>query len=217
MPTTTEKFLSLIQHIWFREIGTKLRTNMFKIFFDKLFVIFEKAGSKFDIISNNYLKMYDEIVEKEIKMANVSMKDSVLVIGCGPLPATSALVSLKTRANIVSVDNDSIAVKEASKYIKKLNLEKLIQIEHADGFNYSLEKFNLIFVLYGINDPKKILELIAKKMNKDARVVFRTTIDFQGKTLGETFNLSDHFIIKNCVRSESMGSVDSFLLLKKNL
>jgi precorrin-6B methylase 2 len=137
-------------------------------------------------------------------------------LGCGALPATSAIIAMKTKVKIVSIDNDPAAVREASKYFKNLNLEGRIQIELADGLCYPIEKFDVIFVLYGINDPKKMLEFIAEKMKSGARVIFRTTLDSHGNIL-ESVDLSKHFIVKNCVRSESMGSVDSFLLLKKNL
>ena len=85
----TERFFSLFIHIFYKQIGTKIRTDAFKFFFDIFFVVFEKIGFKFDVISNNYVKLYDDIVEKEIKMAKISSNDHILVIGCGSLPATS--------------------------------------------------------------------------------------------------------------------------------
>lgn len=211
-----EKLFSLVQHIIFRQIGTKVQASSLKKLMDRLFVIFEKIGHKFDIISFNYLKMHDEIVEKEIKMADISSGDHILVIGCGSLPATSVLLAMKTKAIIVSIDNDHRAIKEASWYIKNHNLENRINLEHADGLSYPLKKFDLIFVLYGVKQQKEILNYLANNMEDKTRVIIRSTTDVCNKILGENTDLSRTFMIKDSVRSESLGSIDSFLLLKKN-
>jgi len=211
-----EKFFSLTQYIIFRQIGTKLEVSSLKKLMDSLFVFFEKIGHKFDIISFNYLKMYDEMVEKEIKMADISPEDHILVIGCGPLPVTSVLLAIKTKAIIASIDNNHKAIKEALQYIKNHNLENRINLECADGLNYSVKKFDLIFVLYGVKQQKEILKYLANNVGNKIRVIIRSTTDICDKILGENTELSQFFVVKDSTRSGSLGAIDSFLLLKKN-
>jgi precorrin-6B methylase 2 len=212
----SEKFFSFTQHIIFRQIGTKLEVSSLKKLMDSLFIFFEKIGHKFDIISFNYLKMYGELVEKEIKMADISPEDHILVIGCGSLPATSIVLAMKTKAIIVSIDKDHRAIKEASQYIKNHNLENRISLECADGLNYPVKKFDLIFVLYGVKQQKDILKYLANNIGNETRVIIRLTSDICNKILGENTELSRFFGIKDSKRSKSLGSIDSFLLLKKN-
>lgn len=211
----TEGFFSLFIYIFYRQIGTKFRTDVFKFFWDIFFVVLEKIGFKFDVISSNYIKLYDDIVEKEICMAKISSKDRILVIGCGSLPATTALIAMKTKAEITTIDTDLKAAHEASYFFKNLNLERQITVEHADGLKYPISKFDVIFVLYGVQQQKEILTYLAENMQDTTKIIFRTVCDTQGRLSNKSIDVSRLFLVKDRVSSEYLGSVDSLLLLKK--
>jgi len=212
---TYGKLLSFIQHMFLQEIGPKFRPGTLKNVWDALFVIFEKLAHNFDFISIGYLNMYTEIVEKETKMANISSEDSILVMGCGSLPTTSVLISMKTGASIVAIDNDPKAVKEAIIHTKNYRFENKIKIKHADGLFYPVEKFDVIFVLYGVKKQKEIFKFLYDTMKDNARIIYRTATDIDGELTGEKIDLSNYFNVKNCIRSKSLGLVDSYLLMKK--
>jgi len=211
----TEGFFSLFIYIFYRQIGTKFRTDALKFFWDIFFVVLEKIGLKFDVISSNYIKLYDDIVEKEICMAKISSKDRILVIGCGSLPATTALIAMKTKAEITTIDTDLKAAHEASYFFKNLNLERQITVEHADGLKYPISKFDVIFVLYGVQQQKEILTYLAENMQDTTKIIFRTVCDTQGRLSNKSIDVSRLFLVKDHVSSEYLGSVDSLLLLKK--
>jgi len=211
----TEGFFSLFIYIFYRQIGTKFRTDALKFFWDIFFVVLEKIGFKFDVISSNYIKLYDDIVEKEICMAKISSKDRILVIGCGSLPATTALIAMKTKAEITTIDTDLKAAHEASYFFKNLNLECQITVEHADGLKYPISKFDVIFVLYGVQQQKEILNYLAENMQDKTKIIFRTVCDTQGRLSNKSLDVSRFFLVKDHVSSEYLGSVDSLLLLKK--
>jgi len=211
----TEGFFSLFIYIFYRQIGTKFRTDVLKFFWDIFFVVLEKIGFKFDVISSNYIKLYDDIVEKEICMAKISSKDRILVIGCGSLPATTALIAMKTKAEITTIDTDLKAAHEASYFFKNLNLERQITVEHADGLKYPISKFDVIFVLYGVQQQKEILNYLAENMQDTTKIIFRTVCDTQGRLSNKSIDVSRLFLVKDHVSSEYLGSVDSLLLLKK--
>jgi len=211
----TEGFFSLFITICYKQIGTKFRTDVFKFFWDIFFVVLEKIGLKFDVISSNYMKLYDDIVEKEVGMAKISSKDRILVIGCGSLPATTALIAMKTKAEITTIDTDLKAVHEASYFFKNFNLEHQITVEHADGLRYPINKFNVIFVLYGVQHQKEILTYLAENMQDKTKIVFRTVCDTQGRLSNKSIDVSRLFLVKDHVSSEYLGSVDSLFLLKK--
>lgn len=212
-----ERFFSFARWIFFEEFSPKFNAVPFKNFVDFAYVIFEKIAYRFDIISSNYLKMYEEIVEKEIKMANISSEDSILVIGCGSLPVTSTLIAMKTKARIVSIDTDHKAILNATKFIKHNNLENIIKLEHVDGLNYPVEKFDVIYISYGVKQQKEIMIYLANKMKKGARIIFRTVIDAQDETLRSPIDLSKWFLVKNSLKSETIIPAGSYLLLKKSL
>jgi hypothetical protein len=100
-------------------------------------------------------------------------------------------------------------------YINSHNLRQNLKIEYADGFNYPVEQFNVIIVLYGVRHPGEILCHIANQINHSTRVVYRTITNAYGEILDKTINISQYYYIKKQVHTETMGSFDSFLLMKK--
>lgn len=209
-------FFSFSSKIIFTEIGGKLRPGALKGFMDFAFSIFEKVAHNFKILSSNYLNLYEEIVENEIKLGDITSKDTVLVIGCGSLPSTAALIYKKTKASITGIDVDPKATKRAVAFLDNLHLKNKIKIDNADGLNYQLKNFDVILILYGVKKQKQIFEKLSKEMKKDARIILRCPSDTSDKIVEENIELDSYFIVKDNVTSRSLGTVDSFLLLKKD-
>jgi 2-polyprenyl-3-methyl-5-hydroxy-6-metoxy-1,4-benzoquinol methylase len=214
--TITDRFFSFAQQIFYKGISPKFRTGSLKTFMDSMYIFFEKFALHFDILSSYYLRLYDELVEKEVNMAKVTSDDLILVIGCGSLPATSLLIAMKTKAKIVSIDIDNEAIHNASWFIKHLNFEDRMKTENVDGLHYPVQRFDVIFVLYGVKQQKEILKYLSHNMKKNARVIYRTTDDVQKEILGGSLYLSTLFHVENRVRSEKLYSMESYLLLKKS-
>jgi precorrin-6B methylase 2 len=181
---------------------------------DLLFVLFEKTAQRFDFLISYYLDIYDEMLENEIKLSNITSKDSVLVIGGGSLPVTPLLIAMKTNANVVSIDIDQKAVVISSKFIDNLGLKDKIMLEHNDGLFYPIEKFDAIFVVYGVKKEKEILNYLSNNMSPTTRIIFRTTPNVLNNKKNQ-MDLSSIFEVKNHAQSESLGYVDSLLLCKK--
>jgi 2-polyprenyl-3-methyl-5-hydroxy-6-metoxy-1,4-benzoquinol methylase len=216
MPTILlERLLSSLQNLIFHQIGSKIRTNALKGIMDYVFILFEKIGCKFDIVSEIYLKLYREIVAKEIILAQITKDDRVLVIGSGSLPATPILLARDTGATVVSIDKDLQAVKEATQYLKSKKLDQMLKVECANGFTYPLERFTVIVVLYGVKQPAEMMRYLASRTNQTTRVVYRTITDAKGQIRDKTLELEQHFIIQKQIHTQSLGSFDSFLLMKK--
>lgn len=210
-----EQLFFFLQNLVFEQIGSKIRTNDLKSVMDFVFILFEKIGCKFGVISEIYLKLYEDIVTKEIALAQISQNDRVLIIGSGSLPATPILIVRNTQAQTVSIDKDSHAVKEATHYVNSRNLGQILKIECADGFIYPVEQFNVIIVLYGVKHPAEMLSRLADRIDQNTRVVYRTITDVQGRIRDKTLDISQYFVIKKQVHTETLGSFDSFLLMKK--
>jgi 2-polyprenyl-3-methyl-5-hydroxy-6-metoxy-1,4-benzoquinol methylase len=211
----SERFLSFSRFVFFDILSDKFNSAPFKNLMDYAYVIFEKIAYSFEIMSSNYLKLYDELIEKEIKMAHITDKSNILVIGCGALPVTPILIASKTNAGIVGIDYDLKAVKKAKSYIKKNFQSPKLNIEHADGLKYPFERFDVIFVLYGVKNQLQILKNISKNMKNQGLVVFRTTQDVLDKKYKGTTLLSDMFNIKDSLASDSIYTSYSYLLSKK--
>ncbi|MBN1280977.1 MAG: hypothetical protein JXA00_04945 [Candidatus Thermoplasmatota archaeon] len=211
-----ERLLSLLQTMVFQLIGNKIPTNALKHIMDLGFVLFEKVSCKFEVLSTLYLKMYSDIVRKEIALANITDGEHVLVIGSGALPATPVLIAQYSSAQrVISIDNDRYAVREASRYVQTHHLEQKLSIVYADGVNYPVEPFTVIFVLYGVKHPQEILTYLAGAVRDDTRIIFRAITDITGQLTDRSIRLSPLFTIQKKVHTETLGSFDSFLLVKK--
>ena len=205
-------FLSFVPYLMFKVIGPKLRPGSFKHMMDVCFIVFEKMAENFDVIASLYLEMYEEIVEKEIALAAISDSDRVLVIGCGSLPVTPLLLTMKTKAKIHAIDCDEKAVTDGLKFLTRKNLKNDITLEYADGSGFPAGNFDVIVVLYGVRNQEQVFHNLSKTMKPSARIVYRTMLDNDGKM---RIDVSSFFIMKNSTQSYSLGVLDSLLLVKK--
>ena len=209
------KFFSLSRIVVFEVIGAKLKPGSLKGLMDYLFVIFEKISRNFKFLSDLYLDLYEEIINNEIKIGDIKKNDSILVIGCGSLPATTVLLYKKTRANILAIDIDPKAVRKAKLFLKENHLDKKIMIENKDGLNCDFSIFDIIFVLYGVKKQRKIFEKISNDINDKTRVIFRTAKENEDKIEKVKIDLGNNFRISKKISTYSLGPIDSFLLAKK--
>jgi protein-L-isoaspartate O-methyltransferase len=209
-----ERKFSFLQTIVFKHLGRKFSTNKLKGIMDIAFILFEKVGCKFEVLSSMYLQMYQDIVAKELALVPLSKDDRVLVIGSGSLPATPVLIAQHTQAKIVSIDKDLVAVKQATMYVKTHHLDHQLSIHYAQGTEFPVEGFTVIFLLYGVKLPQPLLEYLADHINTNTRVILRTITDAQGNIKVSTIDLT-RFQVKERIHTASLGSFDSFLLLKK--
>jgi ubiquinone/menaquinone biosynthesis C-methylase UbiE len=209
-------FLSVIFFFFFGELPRLFKTGSLKAIMDFFYAIFEKVAVHYNFFYTNYINFYQELIEKEINLLNISSDDSVLIIGCGSIPVTSILISQNSNAkNIVSIDCDLQAVKNATHFIDTTNFNKNLKFEHANGLEYPVENFDIIFIVYGIKKQDTILKHISKNMKNTTRVIFRTTNDSLIQFLGGKQYLDKYFFVEQSLCSEKFNDTLSFLLKKK--
>jgi hypothetical protein len=209
----TERFLLFFQKLLFVIIGNKLRPGSLKNLVDIIFIISEKIGYNFDIISSNYIYLYSNVVNKEINLANISSRDRILVIGAGSIPSTSIILANNTKAQINSIDIDKKAVIKALLFIEKIGLQNRIHIEYSNGINYPIKNYNIIFILYGVKQKLELLQYLSNNIDDNMRIIYRETNINQNEN---NIKLSKLFKIENVVKTNSFGHMNSYLLLKKS-
>jgi len=127
MSKIINKILSYSRKIFFEKISPKFKKNSLKGIIDFSYVLFEKIA--FNIVSLNYLNLYTDLVQKEIKMAGITSSDSIIVIGCGALPSTTLIISMKTNAKIIAIDKDKKAINEAKIFLSNKNMNSKIEMQ----------------------------------------------------------------------------------------
>ena len=207
MKNILNKILSYSREIFYEKISPKYKKNQLKGILDFSYVLFEKIAIKFNIISLNYLDLYAELVKKEIKMTKITSKDSVLIIGCGTLPSTSLLISIETKAKIVAIDKDKKAIEGAKTFLSNIQMKDKIILKYADGLDYPLNDFNVIFILYGVKNLEKIIDHLYLKANSNSKIIVRTNNQINDK-------IFNRFKVVNRVESKYLGEVNSYFIKK---
>ena len=200
---------------YFSRIADHFRAGALKSFMDPVFVIIEKIAGKFEIFASYYLSMYDEMIDQEIELANVTSTDRILVIGCGSVPATSILLAKRTDAQIIALDHDDAAIQKAKELISWFQVEKNISPVFAEGMNYPLDDFSVIFISYGVKDPENILLYIQENCAPKTKIIYRTAVDIQQGASKGFIDLESLFIVRDSILSSSFSSVLSYLLIPK--
>ncbi len=214
MVNIVESIFSFAHHIFFKVITPHFKAKTFKPLMDVLYVYFEQIATHFDIINEYYIKLYDDIIKNEIKLAQINHTDYILVIGSGALPMTPILISKNTKAKIHTIDKDKKAVKNAQQYINRFHLSERITVSYDDACQLNMAAFDVIFVLYGIHGMEKVFSMITKTASSSVRVIYRIPPDALEQNSMESVCPSN-FIMPEKVITYSIGGVISLLLKKK--
>ena len=207
--------MSKIVRFVIQKIGIKFDAHKFKKFNDLGFIIIEKILIRFPKLHHLYFDFYDEMTENEISLANISKNDTILHIGCGPIPATSILLAKKSGAQVITIDNNPRSVKQAISCVLESGVANKVQIQHVEANRFPVDKFNVIILSQGIRLSKELLKHIYQSMKDDARVVVRTSSSPSGEFSQNNLFIRDIFKIDKMVAHKKNGLLVSILLFKK--
>jgi cyclopropane fatty-acyl-phospholipid synthase-like methyltransferase len=154
--------------------------------------------------------MRKPVFTKEINMAKITSKDKVLLVGAGILPTETYLIADITKASVVAIDNCKNAVKHAKKYIKKKGLDSLVTIEFADGANFPVKDFDVIFIAINVYPIDSIITNISKNAKNNTKVLCKSFKGDIPETL-KSLNLNHIFQI---IEKTKHPKTESYLLNK---
>ena len=118
-----------------------------------------------------YVPTPQPVVDKMLDMAKVTEKDKVFDLGCGD-GRVVATAAKKYGAKGVGVDIDPERIKDSLATLKKMDVEKLVEIRQGDALKVKDLEDATVVMLYMLDEFMGKLELIAKKrLPKGARIV----------------------------------------------
>ena len=173
---------------------------------DKIAEIYGKKS-----IGDEYKKEYDTI--------GISKSDKVLHVGCGSFPLTEITLVETTNANIVGIDKNLEAVKSAKDIVHRKNLNDKIKIDHGDGINYPVEKFDVVILSSCASPKEKIIQRIFKEVKNDCKIIIRE-IDTAVEPVHKNIDLHEDIILMEKIRHHPFlfpkpFGWQSFYLVKK--
>ena len=197
------------------EFSEKFDIASLKKFTDIFFTLSEKITIKLDYFLSSYIKYYDEMINREIKLVDISEVDRIIHVGCGSIPASSILIAQKTNAKITGIDKDKKAVQNARICIDKFGLSDTIQIKHSEASNFTFNSFNVILISQGITPKDIFFKNLSKLLSKDARIIFRTFSTESGGLEQSDKIVNDFFEVDEIIKHEKQGKVISVKLSMK--
>lgn len=125
------------------------------------------------LLGKIYLKAYQAIVFKEIKLAKIGPKTKVLHIG-GGLPYTATIIVASTGAEVTVLEIDAEVMQVANKWLKKYNCGDKVKIILADGASFSAADFDVIILSLTIAPKEAILANVFNTCQVGTRIVYRS-------------------------------------------
>lgn len=138
----------------------------------------EKKVANAPLIPYLYCLPYQQVVRREISLADITADDVVLNIGCGSVPFTAIFLAKLSGARVYAVDNDEEAVKKANIYLKKVGLEKQVTAIYQEGSHKLPMSFTAAVVALQAEPKKDILINLINNSQRGTRFVFREARKF---------------------------------------
>ncbi len=182
----------------------------------------EKVLSKMPFWADFYARSYRQVIQNEIALAQITIDDVVLNIGCGAVPFTAIYLASLTGAKVWAVDRDRKAVQQARFYCKKIGLKERIQFIEADGVESISVNFTVAVVALQAEPKTLILDNLLCKAEPGTRLVFRQPdkffknhYDYLPRGCAETVSVLQNGRAFNSVAffiSQTIESKDTFFL-----
>lgn len=154
-----------------------------RVFSCYVFTFLEICASRLEVFDRMLTRWRTPVFSWEIRVLNIAPTEKVLHIGCGAFPSASVLIAQTKQAQVVGIDNNTIAVKLARSYIKRKQLSSLITIQEGDGVSYPLGDFDVVFIAINVWPIDAVLLHCARTMKQTARILCKGTHDDLTKIL----------------------------------
>ena len=199
-----------MSHVQSQRISNSI-TNCRRIISCYFYTFLELLAVKINFFNKLLLSWRGPVFKNEVKMAEVTKKDKVLLIGSGIYPTECIIIAEEAGAKVVGIDNCKNIVKTSKKYLKKKGLENLVEIRYADGVNFSVEEYNVVFIAINVFPIELVLENLSKKLKVKTRILCKSIKNDIPEVLKQN-NLDKIFKIE---KKHNNPKTQSYLLIKK--
>ena len=211
-----QKKMQSVLYYLLNDICGKFDAIALKSFIDYLFVLSEKIIIHFPKMLPLYIDYYNDIIDQESNIAQITSISKVLHVGCGSIPASSILLAEKTKASIIGMDKDDRAIRNAEICLQNLGMSQKVKVKKTDSLEMDLSEFDVILISQGIIPKEDFMQKLADKLSVDTIVILRSfsqdeLLDSSDNFLHDCYNIIDIFYHKK------HGSTSSIILKKKKM
>jgi tRNA/tmRNA/rRNA uracil-C5-methylase (TrmA/RlmC/RlmD family) len=123
---------------------------------------------------NHFIVDNYKMVQKELEMLEKENIETLVMIGCGPLPETILFISDNTNiSKIIGVDMSNEAIAMAGDIIKAMGLCKKVELVCSNGEDFDFSKADVVFVANATNNKNDLFKQISKTAKKGTEIILR--------------------------------------------
>lgn len=187
---------------------------MREVFLGKTKFLEKHAFYQHSLLGRIYLKAYQTIVFREIKMAKIGPETKVLHIG-GGIPYTAKIIASSTGAEVLVLEIDAEVMHTARKWLDKYGCEDKVKIILADGAKFSTIDFDVVIMSLSIAPKEVVLLNVFNTCRTGTRIVYRSARRVFSAIYGDIEPLDRYkACIKKQVQHCGFTLKTSFLLVK---
>lgn len=170
----------------------------------KMIKSIEKLGCRYRKFGDMYYKtFYNDIIENELKLADLENDANIIVVGCGPLPVTVYHLAEKG-FNVTGVDRDPRAIEYSRKFLD--DVEFILD----DGRNIDYSSYDAVWIPFHVEPKDDILCKIFREIKIGGKVVYRVPrnhLRFFYKSSKASLYTNRHFSIDHSIGKKSILAV----------
>lgn len=133
---------------------------------------------------------YKRVVQRELELLDPHADAEILHVGCGPLPMT-AMVLAKEGYSVTAIDHDPAAVEAAQQAVDSRNLDKKVEVCHANGESIEPNKFDVVWLSFHVYPKAEIVQRLVTDLEADQSLVYRRPHGWS-EHLYPTVSVPDH-------------------------
>ncbi len=157
--------------------AARRKTTMAVILIKLISNTFWEIADYFSYRSKSAARLYDTMIggeyQEEYEHCGVASAKNILHIGSGAYPLTEMALAAVSNGQVVGIDKKPATVAKGTKVIQRRGLSNHITIQHGDGRNYPVSKYDTIIVS-SCSIPKiPILEHLAKAAQPKTHIIVR--------------------------------------------
>ena len=142
------------------------------------FATLEKSGTTAPLIFDAYTWCYRGVVRREVDLAGVDERDTVLNVGCGAMPFTAVLVTKLAGAAVYALDRDESVPHRARRNVAHANVADQVAVVTGNGTavdesDVSLEDVTTAFVAVQASPKAEIVDHLRSLEDGPERIVVR--------------------------------------------
>ncbi|MCL2387205.1 MAG: class I SAM-dependent methyltransferase [Defluviitaleaceae bacterium] len=104
----------------------------------------EEWTSESEVVYKIAERYYQDVIQKEVVLANITSGDQILCIGGGICPFSAILLHRLTGAKVTVIDNNSACVKKARQVITRMGIENAVKVLCEDGRCVDVSKYTVV-------------------------------------------------------------------------